>query len=111
MSQKKASIKVPADLLPGIKTFHEIREKVKREISELNKEYAALQTRMKREQLRLDSLFQGAMIVAQQAMVDAKIVTQEQVFVIDTSYLDDHGEAYIVLEGTESDSEPPRTLH
>jgi hypothetical protein len=112
MSQKKTSIKVPSDLLPAIKTFHEIREKVKSEIEATNAEYQTFQLRIAREQKRLDGLFTSALIVLQEALVKAKLVTAEQVFVINTDFLDAHGEAYLVFENTTPEtSEPPRTLH
>jgi hypothetical protein len=114
MSQKKKSLKVPADLMQPIKEFHLIRRKVQAEMETLNNEYMVMQRRMKREQERLNNLFGNATEIVREALLAAKLVGPEEVFVIDTTYLDEHGEAFINIDPTEDGgpSEPPqRTLH
>jgi len=104
-------VKVPADLLDTVKTFHQIRRTVQDGMQAINIEVEAFQRSVKDRTTRLDNKHTAALMVVRDALIEAKLISETQVFIIDTGYLDEHGEAFIRIEGDDPEAQPERTIH
>lgn len=110
MTQKKTSVKVPSDLLPAVRQFHDARERINAELLALNTEYQEMHARMQSEQQRLDAEFRAAVATVSEPLIAANIVTKTTVFIVNTEFLEEHGAAYIITNATASFAEE-RTVH
>lgn len=110
MGQKK-SVKVPADLMGVVGEFHKIRQTISAAIAEMEVEAEAFNRSVKGRSARLEMQYQNALLTVRDALIAGKLVTETQVFTIDTLYLEEHGEAYLRVEGDAAEVEPERTIH
>lgn len=93
--------------------FHKVRKFADLELDKLREQAKHFQRMMDERAQDIDVKFKNATVVVRELLIEKQVITEKDAFVIDTSYLEEHGRAYIRIEPNDNDDDelPQRTLH
>lgn len=103
-SDDNVSLEVPAEILPQIKEYHQVRARLLRKVRETNEEFLAAQEKYRVAYVSINNELDAATIKARDICVKAKLVGEAELFFLDTSRVMKHDRAYVIkppADGTE----------
>lgn len=103
-NEDNVSLEVPAEVLPQIKEYHQVRARLLRKVKETNDEFLAAQERYRLAYVTINHELDAATLKARDICVKAKLVGDAELFFLDTSHVMKHDRAYVIkppADGTE----------